>query len=62
MVLPVDSRTDLSLSRESSKTGRNPVLDDGASIHRWLQENTNREETCFNEIIREEDIEESVFY
>jgi hypothetical protein len=38
------------------------VLEDTGSIHRWLTENNNRESSCFSSIIREEEIEESVFY
>lgn len=35
--LPIDSKSDFSLGQNSSKPRRNPILDDSASIHRWLQ-------------------------
>ena len=49
--------------QKKAEVKRNPVLDSSASIHRWLTENNKPSEfSCFNEIIKEEDIEESLFY
>jgi hypothetical protein len=59
----VSIKTEGIFKKDDSKSRRSPLMEDSATIHRWLSENTsNSEFSCFNQIIREEDVEESVYY